>query len=270
VAALSDPAALITQEVRRNRVVGLAFIIAASLVAIAILFLLGIRGTAWGVLAFVILGAVGPVTSVSGWVLLHREWLPGIRVVIWANRHAEQAWKRLTEVPVPSSPDEALAILGDRRDDGAMALRIAWLAAASRTDDLRAALRDWRPADDIGRARHARHSSTLALLEGKVDDLQDAWSAASAISDPVGRVKEQARVFVEDARRLADAERNPFPRLVEAARVLGPRLTEFETVEDIRVRDDVKRRVLIRLAVSAAGTIALSFVAGLAFFQVAA
>lgn len=191
--------------------------------------------------------AIGPLLAAYTWLMMRRRLWPGAQVLRWANGSAIAAWIDLDGGSPPADADEALARLAGRRDDDAVAMRAAWLASADRTAELRGVLEDWSPADPVNVARNARMASILALLEGVVDDLREAWEAASAIPDPRLKMEQQVRVLVEDARRKITAGEDPFSRLVEAHDLLGPRAAEFDTDED---RRGIRRA---RLAVAAGG-----------------
>ena len=166
----------------------------------------------------------------------------------WVNSITAQAWREIDGGEPPANTELALSRLDGRTDEDAMAMRLSCLANSGRAEELRTGLASWQPSDPVGQARRARYVNDLAWLDGVVDDLGTAWTAASAIPDPDRRTEEQVRVLIEDARRLAEARVDPFPRLVEAHRLLGPRATEFETDLDRHERQrGIRRLVLVSL-----------------------
>jgi hypothetical protein len=232
-----DSLALAKRELRRARTRALALLVATYLIAVGALLVLTLMGTPaewWGAALFLAFVAMAPLLAASTWLMMRRRFWPGIQTLRWANGSANAAWIVLDGGGPPADADEALARLVGRADDDAVAMRAAWLASADRTAELRSVLDGWSPADPVNVARHARAASVLSLLEGVVDDLGPAWEAASAIQDPSLRVEQQARVFIEDSRRRAAGGEDPFPPLVEARHLLGPRAAEFDTDEDRR------------------------------------
>jgi hypothetical protein len=222
-------------ELRRARRRALVLVVAAYLTAIVglgILSLVGTPGDRWGAALFLAFVAMAPLLAAFTWLSMRRRFWPGVQALRWANGSASAAWTAIDGGRPPADADEALGRLADRVDDDALAMRAVWLAWANRTTDLRALLDIWRPLDPVVVARRARAESTLRLLEGETDDLGPAWEAAMAIPDPRHRTEQQAMVLVEDSRRRAEAGEDPFPRLVEAYRLLGPRASEFDTDED--------------------------------------
>jgi hypothetical protein len=233
------------RELRRARARALGLVVATYLVAIVglgIFSLVGAPGDWWGAAMFLAFVAMAPLLAAFTWLTMRRRFWPGVQTLRWANGSASAAWIALDGGGPPADVDEALGRLADRVDDDALAMRAAWLAWANRTTDLRALLDHWSPVDPVAVARRARAESTLRLLEGVTDDLGPAWEAAMAIPDPRHRTEQQAMVFVEDSRRRAEAGEDPFPRLVEAHRLLGPRAAHFDTDED---RQGIRRARLM-------------------------
>lgn len=233
------------RELRRARTRALGLAVATYLIAIVglgTLSLIGTPGDWWGAALFLAFVAMAPLLAAFTWLMMRQRFWPGVQTLRWVNGSASAAWTALDGGGPPANADEALGRLTDRVDDDALAMRAAWLAWANRTAELRALLDSWRPVDSVVVARRARAASTLRLLEGVTDDLGPAWEAAMAIPDPRHRAAQQAMVFVEDSRRRAEAGQDPFPRLVEAHRLLGPRAAEFDTDED---RQGIRRARLM-------------------------
>lgn len=232
-----DSLALAERELRRARTRALGLLVATYLVAVGalvVLTLIGMPANWWGAALLLAFVAMSPLLAAFTWLMMRRRFWPGIQALRWADGSADAVWIDLDGGATPADADEALARLTGRADDDAVAMRAAWLASADRTAELRAVLDDWTPTDPANVARHARFASVLWLLDGVVDDLGPAWEAASAIPDPSLRVEQQAKVLIEDSRRTALAGEDPFPRLVEARHLLGPRAAEFDTDEDRR------------------------------------
>jgi hypothetical protein len=227
------------RELRRTRARALGLVVAtylATLLALVIAAPLDASPDLWGLALFLSIVMMAPLAATFTWLLMRRRFWPGLQALQWSNGSADAAWEELDGDAPPTDVDEALERLAGRDDDDSVAMRAAWLASDKRTADLRATLDAWRSGDPVNAARRARMASTLALLEGTTDDLAAAWEAASLIPDPSRRVELQARVCIEDARRRAEDGDDPFPRLVEAQRLLGTRAGEYDTDDDRRVR----------------------------------
>lgn len=237
--------AVTKRELRRASTRALGMLVATYLSAIGgfiLLTLMGLPSDWASPVAVVMFLAIGPLQAAYTWLAMRRRFLPGVQALRWANGAANAIWIDLDGGAAPADVDEALTRLASRAGDDAVAMRAAWLASAERTAELRAVLDDWTPSAPDGVARRARMASILALLEGGGDDLGSAWEAASAIPEPRLRVENQARVLVEDARRRIEGGEDPFPRLVEAHDLLGPRAAEFDTDED---RRGIRRELLL-------------------------
>jgi hypothetical protein len=239
---------LVAREARRVRVNALALVVVTYVVALAVMIVVGPSPEIWGVAIFLALGAIAPLQALFTWWLMRRRLWPGAETMRWANGAAAQAWKALDGGEPPANTELALSRLEGRTDDDAVAMRLSCLANSGRAEELRTGITAWQPTSPVGQARRVRYMSDLAWLDGVVDDLGTAWSAASDISDPDKRPEEQAKVLIEDARRLANASKDPFPRLVQAHRLLGPRATEFQTdIDRSERRRGTQRMALLSL-----------------------
>jgi hypothetical protein len=257
----TDLADVYRLELRRARTRALGLVVGVYVVAVVglvVLTLLGSPPDWWGAALLLAFVAMAPLLAASTWHLLRRRFWPGLQAIRWANGDAAAAWNTIDRGGLPADADEALARLAGRGDDNAVAMRVAWLAAAGRTADLRGVLESWEPTDSVNIARRARCAWALATPDGVADDFGPAWEAATAIPNPDERARQQAHVLIEDARRRAEAGRDPFPRLIEARRLLGARAAEFDTDEDRRV---VRRWRLMVLAAGLAPALVVAVIA---------
>jgi len=173
-------------------------------------------------LAFVgIVAAVVAITFIGMWVLTRRRLWPAVQITHWLDADTAASWAELDGGEAPESVEAALVRVHGRRDDRAVALRLAWLNSARRVDELRDELARWDPADRESMARRAMFAADLRYLESDDSDLAEAWSATARVSDPLQRTGLEVRLLYRQAIRLADADLDPFPPLIDARRRLG-------------------------------------------------
>ncbi len=249
---LSDPA-FANPELRRiNRIV--LPVVGTIYIAVIAVLALVVRPAPDLWLAGPFLAAISfaPLIAVLTFWLMRRRLWPAARTILWLNARTARAWDELDGGAVPKDADEALSRLTGRSDDDATAARLAWLANANRIDELREGLDAWRPTDPVARASRARHEGALRLLEDGTDYLTAARAAASAILDPERRTEAQAIILFEEGRRRADMGKDPFPALIEADRLLGPRAVRLETEEVRREQRAFLRQLVLWVALPGA------------------
>ncbi len=255
---MTDGASLADSPKREYRRVwrqAFGVLIATYLIGVVVLSIFSLLGTPadwWGVALFVVFVAMTPLLFGFTWLLLRRRFWPANQAVRWSNGSANAAWMALDGAPYPLDADEALARLDGRVGVDVVAMRASSLAWAKRSAEQRALLDGWSPTEPVDVARRARSASTLSLLEGGADDLSAAWTAASVIPDPDDRAEQQAMVCLECARRQGNAGDDPFPKLVEARRLLGVRAAEFDTDADQGEMDRARRYFVVGAFVPAA------------------
>ena len=169
----------------------------------------------------------------------------------------------------PSSLGDALSRLGDRSDDLATSLRLGWRSlweetgrdetAGVEADDLAGDLERWQPTDPVYVARRSRIASRLAYLDG-IDDLEHARAAAEAINEPDRRVRELARLALDEARRRAFEGLDGLEPLVrirsEVKRAKPVQLSP--TQRDARVRARLRFAALMVILVGVGGFMAVT------------
>jgi hypothetical protein len=155
----------------------------------------------------------------------------------WADLTLQE-WQQLG-VEQPHGVDEALAVLADRTDDLAVALRVSCLRI-ERPGAARELIDSWHPVEPEFRARRERVLSALRFDEDGTDDLGAATTAAGEITDPAKRETAKALLALEHARRVQVRGGNPIPLLLEIRQALGP-LDLDEIQESIAASASISR-----------------------------
>jgi hypothetical protein len=216
----------LTREVRRISTMAGFVVVGAYVIAMVILLQIGASGTVWGVAFWTAFGGFALFDAAVAWPIVNRRFRALAEVLVWSHAANRQAWVALDGGDLPRDPSEGLERLGDRHDDAAVAMRLTCLGTLERSAEMHELVASWHPDDPVHVARRARAAGLAAALGGEVDDLTDARNAAAAIEDPETRIEQEASVHQLAAWLAVLAGKSPFPEILEARRLLGPRATD--------------------------------------------